>query len=109
MDGSDEELEGDDEIDLEELVNLIDDGIKFSKMLLQIVKVKMMKKLGRMEFWNYQMCPSRQHTWKKQKGNQTMSEEEKITHLQGIGYKNQDITQQVVGIICRRKINSSKP
>ena len=32
MDGSDEELEGDDEIDLEELVNLIDDGTQVSKV-----------------------------------------------------------------------------
>ena len=32
MNGSDKELEGDDQIDLEELVNLIDDGTQVSKV-----------------------------------------------------------------------------
>ena len=102
MDGSDEELEGDDEIYLEELVNLIDDGTQVSKVTPES-ESENDEEVEKVKFWNYRMCPSRQHTWKKQKGNQIMSEEEKITHLQGIGYKNQDITQQVVGIICRKK------
>ena len=74
MDGSDKELEGDDEIDLEELVNFIDDGPQVSEVTPDS-ESEDDEKVGEDEFLEL-LNVSKQATYmEEKKENQTMSEE----------------------------------
>ena len=106
MDGSDEELEGDDEIYLEELVNLIDDGTQVSEVTPDS-ESENDEEVGKDEVLELPNVSKQAAYMEEKKGNHTMSEEEKIAQFQEIGYKHQDITQKAVGI-SRKKRNSSK-
>ena len=86
---------------------MIDDGTQVSKVTPDS-ESENDEEVGKDEVLELPNVSKQAAYMEEKKGNPTLSEEEKIAQFQEIGYKHQDITQQAVGIICRKKRNSSK-